>query len=361
MMDIGLLQPLLEDETVSKIMVNGPDQVYVERHGQLLQRVEVSFENNDHIIDVINQLLRTINDDVQLSPDHPYATARFSDGSRLQAFIPPIAVSGPNLTIHKASQDILTLENLLTFGSFNQEMADFFRACVQARLNIVVAGGVNSGKTTLFNAIASTIPAEERIVTIEETAEFRLQHQHVITLESRPANRAGQGEISVRDLLQMVPRARPDRILIGELRGPEVLAALRLMDQGYDGTMTLMFADNPQEALERLEMMIKLDEPNLPASYLRALISSTVDLVVQLNRLEDGSRKVTRITEVLSLGGGDYDLHDVFVYQREGFDRQRKRFTGRFESHPVSVNLMQRMEARGITLPPSLVVPTDEG
>jgi pilus assembly protein CpaF len=238
-------------------------------------------------------------------------------------------------------------------------MADFLQSCVQARLNILIAGGVNSGKTTLFNVIASTIPAEERIVTVEEEAEFRLRHKHVVTLEGRPANQEGQGEISVQDLLRMVPRARPDRILIGELRGSEVLEALRLMDLGYEGMMTLMFADNPQEALERLEMMVKLNDPNLPASYLRALIGSAVNLVVQLNQLEDGRRKITRITEVASLRGGDYDLRDVFVFQRGGFEQGK--VVGHFESHPVSVSLMRRMEARHITLPPSLLVATDEG
>ncbi len=356
--DFGPLSGLMSDDAVSKIMVNSPDQVYIEQEGKL-HRVDVSFKNNDHIIEFINKLLASINANVQISPDRPHASARFSDGSRLQAFVPPIAVSGPSLTISKSLPDLLwTLEHLLTFGSLSQDMADFLQTCVQARLNIIIAGGVNSGKATLFNVIASTIPVEERIVTVEEEAEFRLRHKHVVTLESRPANQEGQGEISVQDLLRLVPRARPDRVLIGELRGPEVLEALRLMDLGYEGMMTLMFADNPQEALERLEMMVKLNDPNLPASYLRALIGSAVNLVVQINQLEDGKRKITRITEVASLRGGDYDLRDVFVFQREGFEQGK--VIGHFESHPVSVSLMRRMEARDITLPPSLVVATGE-
>lgn len=355
--DFGPLQELINDDTVRDIIVNGPDQVYVERHRKL-HKTDVTFGDNEHIIEVINNLLASINPDTQVSPDYPHAAARFPDGTRIQAFIPPIAISGPSLTIRKAIGPTLTFENFLAWRTVNEEMADFLEACVKARLNIIVTGSVGGGKTTLLNILSSVIPAGERIVTVEEEAEFRLQQKHVVALERRPPDREGKGKISVRDLLRMISRAKPNRILIGELNGPEALEALRLMDKGYDGTMTSIFGDSPQEALERLEMMIKLNDPNLPVPYLRSLIGSAVDLVVQQNRLEDGWRKVVRITEVLPVRGGDYDLHDVFVFQREGFESGK--VIGRFQSYPVSVHLMRRMEALGITLPPSLVVTTEE-
>jgi pilus assembly protein CpaF len=355
--NFGPLQELINDDAIGHIMINGADQVYIERRGKL-HKAEVSFRDNEHVIELINSLLASVNPSVQVSPDRPCADMRFPDGTRMQAFISPVAVSGPSLTIRKGPRHALTLDNLLTFGTLNDDMADFLQACVKARLNIVVAGGVGSGKTTLLNILASTIPVEERIVTVEEEAEFHLRQEHVLTLESRPPDMEGKGKVSVKDLLRMVPRARPDRVLIGDLSGSEVMDVLRLMDKGYDGTMTAIHSNSPQEALERIEMMVKMNEPNLPVSYLRSLIGSAVDLVVQQNRLEDGSRKVVRITEVLPVAGGDYDLHDVFVFRREGFEKGR--VVGGFESHPVSLGLMRRMEARRIALPPCLIT-TEEG
>jgi pilus assembly protein CpaF len=355
--NFGPLQELINDDAIGHIMINGADQVYIERRGKL-HKAEVSFRDNEHVIELINSLLASVNPSVQVSPDRPCADMRFPDGTRMQAFISPVAVSGPSLTIRKGPRHALTLDNLLTFGTLNDDMADFLQACVKARLNIVVAGGVGSGKTTLLNILASTIPVEERIVTVEEEAEFHLRQEHVLTLESRPPDMEGKGKVSVKDLLRMVPRARPDRVLIGDLSGSEVMDVLRLMDKGYDGTMTAIHSNSPQEALERIEMMVKMNEPNLPVSYLRSLIGSAVDLVVQQNRLEDGSRKVVRITEVLPVAGGDYDLHDVFVFRREGFEKGR--VVGGFESHQVSLGLMRRMEARRIALPPCLIA-TEEG
>lgn len=359
--DFGPLEELINNDAVRQIMVNGPDQVYVEveREGKL-HKTEVAFRDSQHIIDVINSLLASINPDVQVSSDYPCVNARFSDGTRMQAFIPPIAISGPSLTIRKATRHTLTFDNLVTWGTLNEDMADFLKACVKARLNIIIAGGVNSGKTPLLNVLASTIPAQERIVTVEAEAEFRLkQEQHVVALERRPASLEGKGEISVKDLLRMIPQARPDRILIGELNGPEVSEALWLMDKGYDGTMTAIFANSPQEALENLEMMVKRHDPNLPVPYLRSLIGSAVDLIVQSNRLEDGSRKVVHITEVSPVRGGDYDLHDVFLFLEEGYD-ERGRAKGSFQARSVSTRLRQRMEALGINLPPDLVAVAEE-
>ncbi len=354
--DFGLLKALVDDDSVRRIMVNGPHDIYVERSGQL-EKVPLSFESNDHLIRVINQILSPLG--CHLDEEAPMAVARLPDGSRLHAIIPPLALNGPTLTIRKLAEYVVTFDNLLAWKSLNEDIADFLKACVEARLNIIVAGGVNSGKTTLVNTIASVIPPGERIVTIEERTEFRLPQEHVVTLESRPPNVEGKGGITVRDLVITCPHMRPDRILIGELSGPEVFEVLRLMDRGYDGTITAVFANSPQEALERIEMMIKMDAPNLPVSYLRSLIGSAVDLIVQQNRLEDGSRRVIRVTEVLPLTGGDYELHDVFVFQREGFEKGR--VVGKFESHPVSLGLMRRMEARRIALPLSLVPAMEEG
>jgi pilus assembly protein CpaF len=354
--DLGPLEELINDDTVSKIMVNGPHNIFVERKGKL-EEVNLSFESNDHLMRVIAGILSPLG----CRPDEssPIVEARLPDGSRVHVVIPPLALVGPTLTIRKSPKGVLTFDNLLAFGTLNEDMADFLKACVKARLNIIVAGGVNSGRTTMLNIIASTIPAEERIVTIEDVAELRLQQKHVVSLESRPANVEGKGAITVRDLVITCMHMRPDRILVGELNGSEVFEVLRLMDKGYEGTMTTISADSPQEALERIEMMVKMNEPDLPVPYLRSLIGSAVDLVVQVSRLEDGSRKVVRVTEVLPEREGDYNLHDVFVFQREGFERGR--VIGKFESHQVSPDLMRRVEARDIVLPPGLLPATEEG
>lgn len=348
--DFGPLKELVDDDSVSRIMVNGPYDVFVERRGKL-GKVDLSFESDDHLMRVIECILEPLGR--HLDESSPIVVARLADGSRLHVISPPLALNGPTLTIRRFPEQILTFDHLLTFGTLSGDMADFLKACVKAYLNIIVAGGVNSGKTTMLNMIASTIPAEDRIVTVEERAEFRLKHPHVVALESRPPNIEGKGGITVRDLVITCMHMRPDRILVGELGGVEVLEVLRLMDKGYEGTMATIFANNPPEALERIEMMVKMSEPNLPVSYLRSLIGSAVDLVVQQNQLEDGSRKIVRITEVLPVRGGDYDLHDVFVFQREGFEKGR--VVGSFESQPVSLGLMRRMEARSIVLPPSLI------
>jgi pilus assembly protein CpaF len=357
--DFGPLQELVNDDNVSEIMVNGPDRVYVERRGRKLNKEEVPFRDNEHVVELINSLLASVSPNVQISPDHPCADARFPDGSRMQAFIPPVAVSGPSLTIRKVARHVLTFDDILVWRTLSEDMADFLKACIKARLNIIVAGNRGGGKSTLLNILASAIPAEERIITVEEVTELRVKQDHLVVLEHRPPDWEGKGEISVKDLLHMAARARPDRILIGELSGPEVLEMLRLADRGHDGTMATLLANSPQEALERLEMMVKMSEPNLPVSYLRSLIGAAIDLVVQQNRLEeDGTRKVVRITEVLPVRGGDYDLHDIFVFQREGLERGR--VVGHFESHPVSPELVRRMEAGSIPLPPGLIA-AEEG
>jgi pilus assembly protein CpaF len=356
LLGFGLLEPFLADESITEIMVNGPHTIFVERQGRL-EEVDLSFENDAHLMRIINRILEPLG----RRPDEssPIVEARLADGSRVHVIIPPLSLVGPTLTIRKFPKFTLTFERLVAFGTLTEDMVDFLRACIAGRLNLIIAGGVGSGKATLGNRIAEFIPAEERIVTIEETAELRFRHKHVVALESRPPDAEGKGGVTLRDLVITCRRMRPDRVLIGELLGSEVLEVLRLMDMGFEGTMSSIHANSPQEALERIEMMVKMSDPNLPVSYLRSLISSAIDLVVQQSRLEDGSRKVTRITEVLAVRGGDYELHDVFVFQREGFEKGR--VVGKFESHPVSLGLMRRMEAHGIILPPSLLPETAEG
>ncbi len=356
--DFGPLRSLIDDRSNYQIMVNGPNQVYIERSGKM-HKTEVSFRDGQHIIDTINNLLAAINPNLQVSPDRPIADARFPDGTRLQAFIPPIAVSGPSLTLRRAIPHGLTIENFVAWRTLTEDMASFLQACVKARLNIIIIGNVGSGKTTLLGILAQAIPYDERIVTIEEEAELRLPQEHVVSLERKPPDWEGKGEITLKDLLQMIPRARPGRIVIGELNGPEVFEALRLMDKGYDGTMASITANSPAEAVERLEMMVKMDEPNLPVSYLRSLVSAAVDLIVQQDRMEDGTRKIVRITEMLPMRGGNYDLHDIFVFQREGFEEGH--ITGQFINHSVSPDLLRRLEAGGITgLPTSLLVEAEQ-
>jgi pilus assembly protein CpaF len=353
--DFGLLAELFKDDTVDEIMVNGPQNIYVDR--DKLEKVDLSFKNTDHLMRTIDSILSSLG--IHIDENAPIVQARLSDGSRIHVIIPPLTLTGPALTIRKVSSFVLTLDHLQSFGSFNEKMADFLRACVQAKLNIIVSGNMGSGKTTLLNAIASTIPADERIVTIEETAEYRLPQEHVVALESRPTSIQGKGAVTIQDLVNTSRYMRADRILVGELSGAEVLDVLRLMDKGYNGTMTSIHADSPQDALANLEMLIKMNDPDLPVSYLRLLIGSAVDLVVQQFRLDDGRRKVVRITEVLPVRGGDYELHDVFIFQRD--DLVSGRVTGDFESHPVSAGLMRRMDARNIVLPPSLLPSPAQG
>lgn len=358
-LDFGPLQPLIADEKVIDIFVNGPRQVYVERGEGLEIETDVAFADEEQIITFANNLLLAVDPNLQVNPEHPYASTHFPDGSRLLVTIPPIAISGPNLTIRKFMKDPLTIDHLIRFGSLSAEMAEFLADCVRARLNLIIAGGTGSGKTTLFNIMASFIPADERIVTVEEGANLQLRNEHVVSLETKLPNREGRGGVNIKELLWLAARMRPDRILVSEVYGSEAMDVLQLMTRGHDGTMALMAANSPQEALERLEMMVKMGEPNIPIPYVRSLIGSAIDLVVQQLRLEDGSRKVIRICEVLSVKGG-YEFSDVFVFQREGRNEQGK-LIGRSQGYPISANLMQRLEAAGVTPPASVLPAIGEG
>ena len=349
--DLGPLEGLIADDTVSKIYVNGPYDIFVRRRG--IEKVDLAFESEQQLRKIIEQILAPLGR--RLDENSPMAAVRLSDGSRLHVILPPVALNGCTLTIHKPSTKLIALGDLRAWGAISKDMATFLDACVKARLNVVVSGGVNSGKTTLVNALASTIPTEERIVTIEEMVEFRLPQKHVVTLESHPPDAEGRGQVTIHDLVLACPDMGPNRVLVGELNGAETLEVLRLMDRGYDGMMTTVSANSPQEALERIEMMVKMNSPNLPVSYLRLLIGSAIDLILQGIRLEDGTRKVARVTEVLRNTGAGYDLNDVFAFQRTGVEGGR--VIGRFESYPISSSLRQHVQDLGLyaALPSPLV------
>ena len=302
----GPIEPLLKDPTISEVMVNGPRQVYVERSGRL-ELTDVQFHDDDHVMRVIDRIVSPLGR--RIDESSPTVDARLPDGSRVNAVIPPIALNGPTITIRKFSKDPFTVEDLVRFGTFTAEMATFMKACVEARLNIVVAGGTGSGKTTMLNVLSSFIPDDERIITIENAAELQLRQDHVVRLESRPANIEGKGEITIRDLVINSLRMRPERIVVGECRGGEALDMLQAMNTGHDGSMTTAHANSPRDTLSRLETMCLMAGMDLPVRAIREQIASAVDLIVQQERLKDGSRKITSVTEVQGMEG------DVIVLQ----------------------------------------------
>ena len=289
---LGPLEALLNDESVTEIMVNGPEKVFVERLGKL-ELTEVKFHNNAHLMNIVDRILTPLGR--RIDESSPLVDARLADGSRVNIIIPPLALIGPTLTIRKFSQKPLTIENLIAFDTLNEKMAKFLQACVKARVNILVSGGTGSGKTTTLNVVSSFIPNDERIVTIEDAAELRLQQEHVVTLESRPANIEGKGQITIRDLVCNALRMRPDRIIVGEVRSGEALDMLQAMNTGHDGSLTTAHANTPRDALSRLETMVLMSGLELPVRAIREQIASAIDLIVHQSRIRDGSRKITYI------------------------------------------------------------------
>ncbi|HEX3032061.1 MAG TPA: CpaF family protein [Bacillota bacterium] len=322
----GPINPLLQDPTVSEVMVNGPDQVYVERSGKLVH-TNVCFRDNEHVLHIIEKIVAPLGR--RIDESMPMVDARLPDGSRVNAIIPPLALKGPTITIRKFSKDPLKVEDLIRFGSLTMEMAKFLDACVKARLNIVVSGGTGSGKTTTLNILSSFIPTDERIVTIEDAAELQLRQDHVVTLETRPANIEGKGAISMRDLVKNSLRMRPDRIVVGEVRSGEALDMLQAMNTGHDGSLTTGHANSPRDMLARLETMVLMAGMDLPVRAIREQIASAVDLIVQQNRLKDGSRRITHITEVQGMEGETVVLQDIFIFEQMGLDDKGK-IVGRF-------------------------------
>ncbi len=345
----GPLQPLLEDDTITEIMVNGPKNVYVERKGKIV-RVPVTFEGNDHVMRVIDRIVAPLGR--RIDESSPYVDARLPDGSRVNAVIPPISLVGPTLTIRKFSKNPITIEQLVSYGSITQEAVEFLKACVISRMNIIISGGTGSGKTTLLNVLSGFIPGDERILTIENAAELQLRQEHVVILESRPANIEGRGEITIRDLVINALRMRPERIIVGECRGAEALDMLQAMNTGHDGSMTTAHANTPRDALARIETMCLMAGMDLPVRAIREQVSSAVDVIVQQERMKDGTRKVTYITEVSGMEGDVITMTDLFVFEQTGLESGK--IIGRLRPTGLRPKFMDKIEASGIHLPPTI-------
>jgi pilus assembly protein CpaF len=345
----GPLQPLLEDDTITEIMVNGPKNVYVERKGKL-HRVPVTFENNDHVMRIIDRIVAPLGR--RIDESSPYVDARLQDGSRVNAVIPPISLVGPTLTIRKFSKNPITVEQLIQFGSISPEAIQFLKACVEARLNILISGGTGSGKTTLLNVMSGFIPGDERIITIENAAELQLRQEHVVTLESRPPNIEGRGEITIRDLVINSLRMRPERIIVGECRGGETLDMLQAMNTGHDGSMTTAHANSPRDALARVETMCLMAGMDLPVRAIREQVASAIDLICQQERMRDGTRKVTTVTELSGMEGEVVTMTDIFVFEQTGMENGK--IVGRLRPTGLRPKFMDKIETAGINLPPSI-------
>ena len=346
---LGPIEPLFRDKSVTDILVNGPRDIYVERGGKL-QRVLTSFRNDAHLMSVIDRIVSRVGRRVDESS--PMVDARLPDGSRVNAIIPPLAVDAPILSIRRFGAE-LTAQRLVELGAFTEEMLVLLSACVKARLNILVSGGTGSGKTTLLNALSSFIPPTERVITIEDAAELRLQQEHVIRLETRPPNAEGRGEVSMRDLVKNALRMRPDRIIIGEVRSAEALDMLQAMNTGHEGSLTTVHANTPRDALSRLETMILFGGTDLPERAMREQIASALDLVIQVSRLSDGARRVMSVTEVTGMENDVVQLQEIFRFKRAGITTDG-RVAGTFEPTGVRPRFADRIRLAGIELPARL-------
>ena len=343
----GPIHPLLNDESVSEVMVNGPNQVYVERNGKL-ELTDVVFRDDAHVLHIIEKIVAPIGR--RIDESSPMVDARLPDGSRVNAIIPPISLVGPSITIRKFAKDPFTIDNLLNFGTLSLEMAAFLEAAVKARLNIVVSGGTGSGKTTTLNVLSSFIPNDERIVTIEDAAELQLRQDHVVSLETRAANIEGKGAVTIRDLVKNSLRMRPERIVVGEVRSGEALDMLQAMNTGHDGSLTTGHANTPRDMLSRLETMVLMAGMDLPVRAIREQVSSAVNLIVQQSRLRDGSRRITHITEVQGMEGDIIVLQDLFVFEQHGIDENGK-VKGTYKATGIRPKFVHLLEAAGIQLP----------
>lgn len=349
---LGPIEPLLKDSSVTEVMVNGPDSIYIERKGRL-QKTDVRFRNTEHLMHIIDRIVTAVGRRVDESS--PMVDARLADGSRVNVIIPPLSLIGPCVTIRKFSKDVLTVDKMIEFGSFDERMAEFLEDCVKGRLNIVVSGGTGSGKTTLLNVLSSYVPASERIVTLEDSAELQLKQDHVVTLETRPPNIEGEGEVTMRDLVRNALRMRPDRIIVGECRTGEALDMLQAMNTGHDGSMTTAHANSARDALSRLETMVLMSGMELPLRAIRSQIASAVDIIVQIARLRDGSRKIINITEVTGMEGDIITLQDLFRFENHGVDSDG-RITGAFLTSGLRPMCTEKLAMNGVVLPSDLFI-----
>jgi pilus assembly protein CpaF len=350
----GPIDPFLKDDEITEVMVNGPSRIYVERGGKIT-RTTASFHDETHLRRIIEKIVAQVGRRVDEAA--PMVDARLPDGSRVNAVVAPLAIGGPFLTIRKFSADPYTVEDLINFGSFSPATARFLEACVQGKLNIIVSGGTGTGKTTALNVLSSFIPADERIVTLEDAKELQLHQEHVLCLEARPPNIEGKGEVRIRDLVKNALRMRPDRIVVGEVRGGEALDMLQAMNTGHDGSLTTVHSNSPRDTLSRIETMVLMAGMDLPIRAIREQMASAIDLVVQLGRLRDGTRRVTHVTEVQGLEGDIIVLQDVFLFDFGMGVDEHGRFLGRLKSTGIRPKFAERLADQGVRLSPEVFAP----
>ena len=345
----GPIEPLLADDSITEVMVNGPNAVYIERAGRI-EPTEVKFEDDDHVLRIIDRIVSPLGR--RIDESQPYVDARLPDGSRVNAVIPPLSLIGPILTVRKFARIPITAKTLIEIGTISEEALEFIKACVEAKLNIVISGGTGSGKTTTLNVLSAFIPNDERIVTLENAAELQLQQEHVLTLETRPPNVEGKGEINMRQLVINSLRMRPDRIIVGECRGAEALDMLQAMNTGHDGSMTTAHSNSPRDTLARLETMVLMAGMDLPLRAIREQIASALNLIVHQERMRDGTRKITKITEVQGMEGDVIVMQDVFLFEQQGLEGGK--VIGRLRPTGIRPKFMEIIEAANIHLPPTI-------
>ncbi len=344
----GPLEPLLQDESVTEVMVNGPDLVYAERSGKLVE-TDVKFESEEHVRRIIDRIIAPLGR--RCDENSPMVDARLPDGSRVNAIIPPLALNGSTITIRKFPSEALGVQDLIKFGTMTPAMMEFLKACVLGKLNIVVSGGTGSGKTTLLNVLSSFIPETDRIVTIEDAAELQLKQRHVVRLEKRPPNIEGHGEVKIRELVTNSLRMRPDRIVVGEVRSGEALDMLQAMNTGHDGSLTTAHSNSPRDTVSRLETMVLMAGMDLPLRAIREQIASALDLIVHQERLQDGTRRIVKVTEVLGMEGDTIVLQDIFQYKTVGI--MGRQVVGEIVATGIRPKCIEKLAANGVTLPPS--------
>ena len=350
MLGFGPIQSLLDDDNVTEIMVNGASKVYVEREGKL-ERTNITFENDHQVLRLIDRIIMPLGR--RIDSESPTVDARLPDGSRVNAIIPPVSIDGPSLTIRKFMKGKLAIEQLIEFGSLTSSMAEFIRACVLARLNIIISGGTGSGKTTLLNVLSSFISENERIITIEDAAELRLQQEHVVRLETKPSDVEGKNGVTIRDLVRNSLRMRPDRIIVGEVRGGEALDMLQAMNTGHDGSLTTLHANSPRDAVSRLETMCLMAGIELPVKVLREQVASAIDLIIHESRLRGGARKITSITEVSGMEGDAIIMTEIFRYEQKGVSKEGAAI-GELKPTGIRPLFTPKLEAAGFKLPPEV-------